>query len=163
MTQALVRDSLFSAWLFELAAIAISIGGFIAIFVVLYVSDGKPMQSWNNVTINTLISGPATVIRVFSASAIASCLGQWKWLNTLNSPKPLSQFAYVDDASRGPYGGLRVLLNINPWYVFKVSIHIRHGQDIALLIYSQDIYMARCVNYRSRAWRRAVLSKYNQF
>ncbi|KAI0385459.1 hypothetical protein F5Y04DRAFT_292044 [Hypomontagnella monticulosa] len=57
---------------------------------------------------------------------IASCIGQLKWRHYALQPRPLDQLQVIDDASRGPWGSIVVLL--------KFAGHVKAGHFKAFII-----------------------------
>ena len=97
------------AWGLEFWAISGSIASFIAIVVLLIVFDGKNVFTWNNITLNAIISILSLAMKSTLAYLVAECLAQWKWIVFARQARPLMDFDRIDAATRGPLGSLRIL------------------------------------------------------
>lgn len=98
-------------WIFEIAAIIVSIGANVAIIVILYLEDGKPQAAWNFVlTLSTVISALGTLARTSLIFALSACIGQQKWNWLSKKSDSLVAFEMFDEASRGPWGSSRLFL-----------------------------------------------------
>lgn len=104
------QRSTVSQWRLELLSLLLSVVSFVAVIVVLALQDGKPLSQWAfPASINTVISVLGAVSRTCLAFAVSACIGQQKW-NWLRIRKDeLRAFEMFDDASRGPWGGLKLL------------------------------------------------------
>lgn len=100
-------------WLWEILGWLLSVLCFTAIVGVLIEYDGKTVPHLPlNIKLNSIIS----ILATFGLSAlmlpIDAGLGQLKW-NRLRRKLPLAEFAQLDQASRGPYGSLLLLSQLN--------------------------------------------------
>lgn len=103
-----------SSWTFEIIGCVVSIGFLIAIIVVLFEYDGKPMPDWPyGITLNALISVLSTVMKATMAFVLTECLAQLKW-SWFHSGNKLSDLAALDAASRGVGGAVFVLFRFIP-------------------------------------------------
>jgi hypothetical protein len=85
--------------------------------VVLALTDKKrPPQLPLGTTLNTLLALFATLSK-FAFIPVVEGLGQRKWLWFLSKDRPLAQFEDFDDATRGPWGSLKLLFKLRRLYV----------------------------------------------
>ena len=106
-----------TSWTWEILSCLTSIVFFIAIIVVLWKYDGKPMPDWPyGITLNALVSVLSTIMKATMAFIVAESLAQleWSWFRGGNK---LSDLAMLDAGSRGAMGSLLVLLRTTPRYV----------------------------------------------
>lgn len=97
-------------WKFETFLLLLSVCSLIAIVVILAVEDDTTLSSWNFFfSLNTVISVLGTISRASIASSVGSCLAQEKWNFFRKRNNHLYLFDRFDSASRGPFGGLKLL------------------------------------------------------
>jgi hypothetical protein len=100
-----------SFWTLEIIAIIISIGAIIAITALLYRENRRPISAWTlAVTLNTVIAALGTLARTTLAFALSACVGQQRWNWLRRTPDSLVAWERFDEASRGPWGGTRLLI-----------------------------------------------------
>ncbi|KAL0933653.1 uncharacterized protein CTRU02_210452 [Colletotrichum truncatum] len=97
-------------WWPELVWSLVSILCLVALVTVLSSYDGKPLPNWPaGFTLNTVIAFISTVCRTAFVLPVVEGLSQYKW-NWYKSPRPLADFQIFDQASRGPWGSLKLLV-----------------------------------------------------
>lgn len=97
-------------WMGELLGILLSITTLFAIIYALRKYDGRNLPTLpHNVSLNFVISTLATVSKSSLLFAVASALGQFKWLWMFFKQRQLQDLQVFDDASRGPLGASRLL------------------------------------------------------
>jgi hypothetical protein len=98
-----------TGWWPELASCALSIVSTVALVAVLHSCDDKPLQEdWPlGLSLNTVIAFLATVSRSTFVIPVMESLSQAKWL-WFRRPRQLRDFAAFDEASRGPWGSLKL-------------------------------------------------------
>jgi hypothetical protein len=100
-----------SFWTLKIIAIIISTGAIIAITALLYRENRKPISAWRlTVTLNTVIAALGTLARTTLAFALSACVGQQRWNWLRRRPDSLVAWERFDEASRGPWGGTRLLV-----------------------------------------------------
>lgn len=122
------RHAVQHTWALEYIAIFLSIFTTIALILLLIFADGKPVSRFNAtfLSFNTIISILAALIHAALAYAIGSCLAQEKWNWYKTQPDTLAGFERFEQASRGPWGSLWLLLwiNIRHWAVLGALVTI---------------------------------------
>jgi len=99
-------------WIWEICAMLVSLLSMLAIVLVLRLHEGRPLPTWPfSITINSLVSVFATIMKATMLVPIAAGISQakWHWFRQLH---PLNDIEVYDQASRGPWGALKLLWNI---------------------------------------------------
>jgi hypothetical protein len=98
-------------WQWEAAAILIFSAAFCAIFITLLAYDGRPLpQLPLLISINSLLSVYATIMKGALVLVVGSCISQLKW-SWLSTERPLIDIVRFEDAVLGPWGSLQWLWN----------------------------------------------------
>jgi hypothetical protein len=106
------------AWLPELLCLFGSIGLFIAIIVILAHYDNTPLSTLPlDLTINTIVALLATLCRATLIIAISEGLSQLKWNTFALKQRALRDLEVFDQASRGPWGSIRMVVATRGRYV----------------------------------------------
>ncbi|OHE99659.1 hypothetical protein CORC01_05017 [Colletotrichum orchidophilum] len=104
------RWQLLKGWWQEIIWCMISIVCVIVLVTVLRSYDNQPLPNWPlGLTLNTVVAFISTFCRTSYVLPVVESLSQYKW-NWYKSPRPLGDFAVFDEASRGPWGSLKLLL-----------------------------------------------------
>jgi hypothetical protein len=99
-----------SSWWPELVSCAVSIASATALAIVLHRFNNKTLPVWPlGLTLNTLIAFLATISRCTFIIPATESVSQFKWL-WFQKPRPLRDFQTFDEASRGPWGSLKLLV-----------------------------------------------------
>ncbi|KAL8737922.1 MAG: hypothetical protein Q9181_001227 [Wetmoreana brouardii] len=99
-------------WTVELLAFVVSFASLIAIILILRHYDGHSQPDWpHNITLNSVLSWFTTLFKASLLVPVAACFGQASWAHYRSSPRPLTDLAIYDSASRGPMGSMQLL-----WY-----------------------------------------------
>ena len=101
----------FRYWKWEGLSLCLATGSLIAVFILITRYDDQATAKWRFlINLTTLQSLLATVFRVFLLVPITSVISQskWDWVggDTVRSLKDIQE---IDNASRGPWGALRVI------------------------------------------------------
>jgi hypothetical protein len=111
-----------SGWWPEMLSCAVSIISTISLVFVLRNYNNNALPQWPlGLTLNTLIAFLATVSRSTFIIPVNECVSQSKWL-WFRRNKPLKDFQTFDEASRGPWGSLKLVFASQASY-----IHSRQG------------------------------------
>lgn len=105
-----VRNIVHRFWLWEILAYCFSLICMGTVVVVLINEDGKPLDQWGfRITPNTVISFIVTLAKSAFLLAITETISQLKWLHFHSESHRLSDLQLFDEASRGPFGSLKLL------------------------------------------------------
>lgn len=111
-------------WFLEICAVLLNVTAVTAIVVLLFCMNGLPLSEYRFViSFNAVISILGAVSRVSLGFAIGSCLGQGKW-NFFRKPSSIVAFRKFEDASRGPWGSLQLLIWLRLRYGDVPRIHM---------------------------------------
>lgn len=98
------------SWAWEIGAVTLAVVGLVLLVAFLVKINSTPYASWQyNASPNTIVSIIVTITKAAVLVSVSSCLGQLKW-NLFQNPVPLYHMQVIDQASRGPWGSLEVLL-----------------------------------------------------
>lgn len=98
------------SWWWEAGGVALSVIFTCLIAAILISTDDKSLASWSlSIQPNSLIAVFSTLAKTALLVPVTECISQLKW-NHFENPKRLSQLQVFDDASRGPWGALILLL-----------------------------------------------------
>ncbi|KAK1624170.1 hypothetical protein BDP81DRAFT_112050 [Colletotrichum phormii] len=104
------RWQILKGWWPEIIWCLISVVCIIVLVTVLRSYDNQPLPNWPlGLTLNTVVAFISTFCRTSFVLPVVESLSQYKW-NWYKSPRPLGDFAVFDEASRGPWGSLKLLL-----------------------------------------------------
>ena len=115
-------------WLTEILSMIIGLICIIALCVLLHQYDNTPTSQSNgffgvNITLNTLVSILSSLGKAALLHSVAECVSQLKWMWYLKYDRPLADLDIFDRASRGPWGGLKLLWRINVRYASLFPTH----------------------------------------
>lgn len=98
-------------WAFEMMAIAISLGAVASIIGVVFRYNGRALPDWpHDITLNALIALLATFANAAMSVCLSSGISQAKWIRFKTAPSPLSDMEAFDEASRGSWGAVKLLV-----------------------------------------------------
>lgn len=99
------------SWAFEIISLLVSAAAVAGIIVVLAHFDNRPLPDWPlNITLNTLIALLSTLANANLAIPLQSGLSQLKWIRFKAGRAPLTDMEAFDDASRGTWGAILLLV-----------------------------------------------------
>lgn len=101
------RANEWSVW--EIIGLAGSALLLLAIVIILNQHDNKRLQTWKNVSLNTVISWLSTVSRLLVLIPLSTSIGQLKWIWIASKKRQLADLAVFESASRGMLGSLSLL------------------------------------------------------
>ncbi|KAF1991323.1 hypothetical protein K402DRAFT_322720 [Aulographum hederae CBS 113979] len=100
-----------SSWTFEYISLLVGLGSIAGIVAVLATFNGQALPDWpHHITLNALIALLATVANANIAIPLQSGLSQLKWIRFKSSRAPLADMEVFDEASRGTWGALKLLV-----------------------------------------------------
>lgn len=112
-------------WIWELGSLLLSTLCVVAILILMLQFDGQPIPSWGyGITINGVISVLAVIAKSALILPVAEAISQLKWHWYWSNHRPLLDFDFLDAASRGPLGCLRLLSRPKQWSVASLGATI---------------------------------------
>ncbi|KAK6814647.1 hypothetical protein RU639_009324 [Aspergillus parasiticus] len=127
----------------DILGLTLSLAILIAIVVILRTYDGQQQPTWRGVSLNTVLSWLSTVAKGCIAFPLSSGLSQLKWVWFAKRARPLSDLRVFDNASRGVYGSLELVL----------ALRMRHfavvGAIAVVLAVGFDPFVQNLVHYSS--------------
>ncbi|KAI1760989.1 hypothetical protein GGR53DRAFT_525466 [Hypoxylon sp. FL1150] len=114
-------------WNWEFFALSVSFSSMATMVALLAYVDGRPPPQWNGfLSLNALISSLGAISRTSMGFAISSCLAQAKWNWFKRRTDTLIAFDRFDEASRGPWGSLWLViwLRASHWVVVGAIVTI---------------------------------------
>ncbi|KAK8135555.1 hypothetical protein PG984_003495 [Apiospora sp. TS-2023a] len=98
-------------WLYEFLAWMLSLYCFGGIIVTFALHHDQPVPEWPfDITINALVSALSTVMGSALLVPLSGIIGQAKWSWVAKGHRKLADMVVYDEASRGPWGSLMLLL-----------------------------------------------------
>ncbi|KAH8193919.1 hypothetical protein TruAng_011913 [Truncatella angustata] len=135
-----------SYWWLEIGAIVLSLGSMVTGIAVLHSQNENPLESWTFVvSLNTLVSILGVIARTTLAFAISSCIGQQKWNWFYGRQDQLVAFERFDEASRGPWGSVKLL------YWLKART-INTDQESAIIGKVESLYLGNMYEEYNNFW-----------
>lgn len=105
------RSSHARSWAFEIMAIVVALGAVASIIGVVFKYNGRALPDWpHDITLNALIALLATCANATMSVCLSSGISQAKWIRFKQTPTPLSDIEAFDEASRGSWGALKLLI-----------------------------------------------------
>ncbi|KAI1134397.1 hypothetical protein F5Y05DRAFT_235155 [Hypoxylon sp. FL0543] len=131
-----------SSWNWEVGALVLSFTALTALLTILVYVDGRPLDQWNSaLSLNTLVSGLGAVSRTSLGFVISSCLGQVKWNWFKKKPDNLIAFDRFDDASRGPWGSLWLII----W--LRASHWVTIGAVVTIILMGFEPFLQAVISF----------------
>jgi hypothetical protein len=133
-------EKLSDYWILELASIVGSFLVMIAIILVLWVYDHKPIPEWPyGITINSVLSWLSQIMNTTMLGVVANCLGQAKWLSFSKKDRALADMSAYDSASRGVIGCIMFGWTTDIRSVYKASWSSFISTFMVIFIYHHPI------------------------
>lgn len=99
------------SWLLEIISLIASVLSIATIIGVLFHFNGRALPDWpDGISLNTLIALLAAIANASLAAPLSSGLSQMKWIHFKQERRPLTDMELFDDASRGVYGAMKLLI-----------------------------------------------------
>lgn len=103
--------TLVTAWAPEAVWSLLSVGLLAALVILLNQYNGKPLPDWPaGLTLNAAVALIATILRAVTVMIVSEGLSQLKWNRFAFKDRRLTDLHIFDQASRGPWGSLLMLL-----------------------------------------------------
>ncbi|KAK8015349.1 hypothetical protein PG990_008645 [Apiospora arundinis] len=140
--QAPPPPGVWSQWWAEIITCMLMIGLLCALVGILSPYDGKPLPDWPfHVSINAVVSVLSTVMKACAVYIIAEGISDTKWRWFQNS-RPLHDLLVFDNASRGPWGCLSLL--VAPRGMHPIS---SLGAALVILSLALDPFTQQLIRY----------------
>ncbi|KAF2430985.1 hypothetical protein EJ08DRAFT_206377 [Tothia fuscella] len=110
----------------------------------LYNDKRVPIKWPLGITLNAYISVLSAISKYALAVPVDEALGQLRWLYFSDRPRNLIDFELFDDASRGPWGSLALIIHT------KAKSLVSLGASITLLSLALDPFYQQLVTYPQR-------------
>ena len=106
------RVSRTSSWCLEYFGLLNSVGAIAGIIAILAHFNGRASPDWpHGITLNALIALLATIATANIAIPLQNSISQLKWIRFKVGPAPLSDIEVFDEASRGMFGAVKLLIS----------------------------------------------------
>ncbi|KAK4213820.1 hypothetical protein QBC37DRAFT_482760 [Rhypophila decipiens] len=127
------NPSLFRIWRIEIFCMLGSVICLIAMAVVLYVVNNRPLQSLTlHLNLNTIVTLLVALSKGFFMVPVTEALGQWKWNWFHGRPRSVGWLLVLDSASRSLIGALDLI----------VQAGLKHVASLGAFIYVTSIIMS---------------------
>lgn len=136
------------SWAWEIGSLALAVVGVALLVAFLATINSTPYGDWQyTASPNTVVSIIITITKAALLVPVSSCLGQLKW-NLFQNPAPLYQMQVIDQASRGPWGSLEILLRgiIGP----RTGILTYIGAALTVLALAVDPFAQQILTFPQR-------------
>ncbi|CAG8134534.1 unnamed protein product [Penicillium nalgiovense] len=133
------------SWIWEIGCAILSVVYLALLIGFLGYVDGKAYLSWQySISPNAVISVIATFAKAAMLVLVSVCLGQLKWKQGLD-PKPtqLYHFHLLDEASRGPWGSLKIFWHVRSFLAWA-------GAALMVLAVAIDPFTQQILAFPSR-------------
>lgn len=111
-----------SCWIWEILALLVSFLALTMIVLILYLYQGRSLVDWPYaITMNSLIAILSTIMKAALFVPVAASVSQakWDWFHRREG-QTLADMEIYDQASRGPWGALRMLAEIRWRYIISL-------------------------------------------
>jgi hypothetical protein len=144
-----ISGNIIKRWLLEIISWAFSAMCMIAIIAVLFVLKDDPLTNWSLVnkiglTLNAYISILSKMAGAALILPVSEALGQLKWSWFQQNSKQMWDFEIFDNASRGPWGSLLLLIRT------KGKALAALGAMITLCMMALDPFFQQVVDFPDR-------------
>ncbi|KAI9898035.1 hypothetical protein N3K66_006395 [Trichothecium roseum] len=141
----------FRQWAFEIWSLVGVLATFAALCAMLAAFDGRAVFEWKSITLNTIVSTLAVVMKALLLFTTAECIGQWKWILFCGGQRTLMDFERIDLASRGPLGSFYLAWRKNTPFILRLGTIVT-VLTIAVDPFSQQlVQLSQTVRYVSSA------------
>jgi hypothetical protein len=136
------------SWQQETWAMGFSICCLVATCIIMAWIDGRRLSIWHwAIQPNAVVS----LLLVSSKAALmlstAACLSQLKWTHFQSAPRKLKDLETFDDASRGPWGSLRLLFARGTG---SLDAAVRLGCAITVLVLAMETFGQQLLSFPER-------------
>lgn len=111
-------------WLPEIVTLLIGLAAVASIIGVIARYNGRALPDWPYaITLNALIALLATIANATMSITLSSGISQSKWIRFKQGQAPLSDVETFDEASRGSWGALKLLVKRRGGYVLPFNVN----------------------------------------
>lgn len=97
-------------WLWETLSLLSAFLSLCGFMLLLHHYDNRPNPTWfSGLSLNTVVSVISTVFRISMLVPVAASISQMGWVWLVERERGLDDVCCFDGASRGPWGGLRLV------------------------------------------------------
>ncbi|KAI8945357.1 hypothetical protein F4801DRAFT_598028 [Xylaria longipes] len=133
-------------WTWEYILLTLSASAMISLVAVLTYMHNLRLSDWRGpISPNTTISILAAISRASLGFAISSCIGQAKWNWFRKRSDSLLAFDRFDDASRGPWGSLWLIV----WV--KARHWVAIGAAVTIVLLTFEPFLQSIISFSGRA------------
>ncbi|KAJ5793839.1 hypothetical protein N7457_000438 [Penicillium paradoxum] len=113
-----------SEWLLESISSILALALVLAIALIFWYMDNKPLSAWNaRVSLNATVSILTTACTTALMHGVSTFIGQSKWLHFKDKSSKLADFETFDGASRGVWGSILLLTTVK-WNIATIGAFI---------------------------------------
>lgn len=142
-----VRNANENYWLTEIGSCLVALNALVVIICVLRRYDGDLIPDWRyGITLNALVSILSSIFKAAAVLPLAGGISQAKWLWYAKS-RPLRDMESFDEASRGPWGSLLLLVDFRSHYVASF------GAFLTVFAMAIDPFTQQVVQTQSCLWK----------
>ncbi|KAH0399802.1 hypothetical protein KCU89_g5838, partial [Aureobasidium melanogenum] len=132
------------SWQQETWAMIFSLACLVAVAVIMAWIDGKRLSIWHwaiqpNAVISVLIVSSKAALMI----STASCVSQLKWTHFQQKPRTLKDLEGFDDASRGAYGSLCLLMSRSGYLNIAVTL----GCAVTVLVLAMETFGQQLLSF----------------
>ncbi|KAI1840979.1 hypothetical protein JX266_012839 [Neoarthrinium moseri] len=140
------RPSSIRSWTLEIVTIVLAIAAVGGIMGVLARFNDHPLPDWPYyITLNALIALLATVAIATMSISLQNGISQLKWIRFKESRVPLADMETFDEASRGTWGALKLLISARGGFLGSL------GAVIAIVTLALGPFAQQIVTYQTRS------------
>ena len=142
-----------SPWAPEYGAACLSLAFMAALVALLGVYNNQSLAAWllpSAISPNAVIAALNTLSRLCTSFVLSSAIGQWKWISTSRKQRSLKSFVYIDESSKGSFGGLKIVWNTRGRYEYDAN------ELILKLISMKDMGLRWSHSYDTESCERPV-------
>ena len=113
-----------SPWAPEYGAACLSLAFMAALVALLGVYNNQSLAAWllpSAISPNAVIAALNTLSRLSTSFVLSSAIGQWKWISISRQQRSLKSFVYIDESSKGSFGGLKIIWNTRGRYRYDAT------------------------------------------
>ncbi|OAG06952.1 uncharacterized protein CC84DRAFT_1195324 [Paraphaeosphaeria sporulosa] len=132
-------------WTPEIVTLLVGVAAVSAIIGVIARYNGRALPEWpHQITLNALIALLATIANATMSITLSSGISQSKWIRFKQAETPLSDVEVFDEASRGSWGALKLLMERRGGFLSSL------GALIGILSLALGPFAQQIATYKTR-------------